>query len=128
MRPLWPLERAALLEFAGLHPAAADALRQQIATVRVTSFENTGVGFFSSLTVDSAAPVILHGSPLGEVHGEVLGVPHGMGFLLFLKDGRATLLEGFSYAGSSTESIDFERAIYALTPGLRHPGATLEGS
>jgi hypothetical protein len=128
MRPLWPIERAALQEFAGLHPAAADALRQQITTARVVSFENTGVGFFSALIVDSIAPAISYGSPLGEVHGEVLGVAHGMGFLLFLDNGRVSLLEGFSYAGSSTESIDFERAIYALTPGLRHPGATPENS
>ncbi|WP_158912829.1 hypothetical protein [Caulobacter sp. S45] len=94
----------------------------QIASAEVTFFENTGAGFFSELNVDPAAPIISGDSPLGEVHGEVLGVPHGMGFLLFIGNGRAAMLEGFSLAGFSTDTIDFERAIYALMSGFPHPG------
>ncbi len=32
------------------------------------------------------------------------------------------MLEGFSLAGFSTDTIDFERAIYALMSGFPHPG------
>jgi hypothetical protein len=37
------------------------------------------------------------------------GLRHGMGFILWLKDGYLELLEGYSYEESTVE-IDFERA------------------
>jgi hypothetical protein len=121
MRALWPIEIAVLGKLAELNPSEAEALRLQGASAGVTAFENTGAGYFSDLAVDVAAPSILGGSPLGEVHAEILGVPHGMGFLLFFRAGKAEMLEGFCYAGSSTTDIDFERPVYALMPGFPHP-------
>jgi hypothetical protein len=45
---------------------------------------------------------------LGDIGANVVGLEHGMGFLLWLRDGHVHKLEGFSY-GESTSDIDFER-------------------
>ena len=42
---------------------------------------------------------------LGNVQANVLGLVHGLGFALFLEDGRLALLEGYSY-GEETGGID----------------------
>jgi hypothetical protein len=38
---------------------------------------------------------------------------HGMGFILWLRDGYAERLEGYSY-GESTSSVDLERADFEI--------------
>ena len=73
MRPLWPLEREVLEFTASEYPASAEALRQQIDTARVISFENSGAGFFSDLVVATNAPLLTEKSPLTGLTGVCLG-------------------------------------------------------
>ncbi|WBO24177.1 hypothetical protein [Sphingomonas abietis] len=116
MRLLWPLEREVLEITAADYPASAEAFRRQIDTARVVSFENSGAGFFSNLSVADDAPVLSETSPLTGAYGSVLGIEHGMGFIVFLKDGRLSMIEGYCNDSEPTTDMDFSRAVYGLMP------------
>ena len=115
MRKLWALEQAVLEAAAHDYQASADALREQIATAQVTDFENTGVGFFSTVKVPPEAPRLTDQSPLDAATGSVASIPHGMGFLVFLKDGHISVIEGYTYDGS-TVNLDFETVAFDVKP------------
>ncbi len=113
---LFPLEQAALIAIALQVPEAAIALDLQKQQVRVTARENTGAGFFTSLDTLPGTQIEGIRSPLGDVGATVFGLKHGMGFLLWLQDGRIAQLEGYSYE-ESTIGIDFDRVAF----GTVHP-------
>ena len=115
MRELWPIERAILEAAAHDHQASADGLREQIATAQVTNFENTGGGFFSTIKVSPDAPRLTDQSPLDAATGSVASISHGMGFLVFLEDGRISLIEGYTY-DDSTADLDFENVAFDVKP------------
>jgi hypothetical protein len=75
---------------------------------RVIVRENTGAGFYTTLDVSSGPRIEEITSPLGDVGATVAGLERGMGFLLWLQDGRMHQLEGYSYE-ESTSGLDFER-------------------
>ena len=102
------LEHAVLDAISLQVPKLADELAQLLLRVHVTSCLNTGAGLYTALEVPSDA--ILEGikSPVGDVGAAVAGLEHGMGFLLWLEDGRMHQLEGYSYE-ESTSDLDFER-------------------
>ena len=116
MRPLWPIERAVLDAAVHDYPQSAASLQRQIESARVTDFENTGAGFFSTVTVATDAPKLPDKSPLDAAHGTISGIEHGMGFLAFLEDGRLSLIEGHSFGDDTTVDIDFETVSFDLTP------------
>jgi hypothetical protein len=123
MRPLWPIEREVLEITAAEYSGSAYVLRRQIDTAQVTSFENSGAGFFSELAVADDAPLLSETSPLSGAYGSVLGIEHGMGFIVFLRDGRLSMIEGYCDAGGPTTDIDFSRAVYGLMPWSPRPDA-----
>jgi hypothetical protein len=91
------LERAVLeMLLVGDHPALV-VLRRQMEHVSVAGRETTGVGFFCDLSVDDGCPTVDRDFHLGDVHAEIEGLAHGAGFVLFVRGGRLSLLEGFSY-------------------------------
>ena len=68
----------------------------QSATCKARSF--TGSGFFTSFELARSAPRSpIRRSPVGDVYGELNGLKHGAGFLLFLTDGFIDYLECFSF-------------------------------
>ena len=103
------LEQAVLEAIALKVPEVADALAGQQGKVRAIARENTGAGFYTTLDV-SHSPIKGVASPLGDVGATVVGLEHGMGFLLWLQEGRIHLLEGYSY--ESTSGIDFEQVAF----------------
>jgi len=115
VRELWPIERAVLEAAAHDYPASADVLREQIATAQVTNFENTGVGFFSTVEVAREARPVSDQSPLDAATGSVASIPHGMGFLVFLEEGYVSTIEGYTYDGS-TADLDFETVAFDVKP------------
>jgi hypothetical protein len=121
MRPLWPIEREVLEITAAEYPASAEALCQQIDAARVISFKNSGAGFFSDLVVATNAPLLTEKSPLNGAYGNVLGIEHGIGFIVFLKDGRLSMIEGYCNGDVSTTEVDFLRVVYGLTPWSPKP-------
>lgn len=116
MRPLWKIEKAVLDITAGQYVRSLEALRFQIASAQVGSFKNSGAGFFSTLCVDPSSPPLIESSPLSGAYGDVLGIEHGMGFIVFLEDGRLSMIEGYCNANVATTGFDFERAFFDLVP------------
>jgi hypothetical protein len=101
------------LEIAALHsifsetPELAQQLELQLSVATVTERENTGVGFFTTISVPPTAIAIDRSEPLnGETHARIAGIEHDMGFALFFNDGRIKTLEGFTYGTESTETLD----------------------
>ncbi|HEX3863138.1 MAG TPA: hypothetical protein VHY35_15740 [Stellaceae bacterium] len=111
------LERAVLQAVAVQYPEAAAALQRQFQIATCIKRENTGVGFFTTLAIDrhKAPPVALR-SPIGDVYSDVHGLTHPVGFLVFLRDGYATLLEGYTVAGDSTVDMAFDQIAFSLQP------------
>ena len=117
MDSLSPLERAVLSAIALQVPASAHALGSEQAGLRVVTRENTGAGFYTTFDSNSGQRMEGVSSPVGDIGANIKGLEHGMGFLLWLKDGCAHRLEGYSY-GESTTDLDFEQVVFA-PPGPR---------
>ncbi|MEP7130487.1 MAG: hypothetical protein ABI770_05090 [Sphingomicrobium sp.] len=98
------------------YPNCAEALQQQAARATVTEFENTGAGFFSTLSVEGDVPRLAPASPLDGASGSVNGVEDAMGFIVFLKGGQLSMIEGYCQAIESTVGIDFEEVTFDLKP------------
>ena len=72
-----------------------------------TKRENTGCGFFTTIAVSADGPQVNAPSVLGyETHARVLGLEHGLGFVLFMREGRMHLLEGYAWGPESTALLD----------------------
>ncbi len=123
MRTLWPIERNVLEIAAAEFADQGAALRRQAETARVVSFENSGAGFFSRIIVANISPLSFEKFPLDVGFGNVLGLEHGMGFLVFLNDGRLSMIEGYCNGNESTAKIDFSRAVFDLVPWSRAQNA-----
>ncbi len=108
-----PLEKAVLTASCEMYSADRAALEAQLSTATLLSRENTGAGFYTRFAVERAASVALTGerSRAGP-ETKIDGLHHGMGFILWLKEGYADCLEGYSYAEGTTsivlEAVDFE--------------------
>jgi hypothetical protein len=74
-------------------------LRQQARHAQISSRKMTGVGFYTEFVIPSEVPRV-PGHPtfkLGDVNGIADNVRHGLGFLLYVKDGALSMLEGYTY-------------------------------
>jgi hypothetical protein len=110
MEVLSALEQAVLDAIALQVPEVADAFAGPQVKVRVTARKNTGAGFYTTLDVSPRSPVDGVASPVGNVGAAIAGLEHGMGFLLWLRDGHIHKLEGYAY--EDTSGIDFERVAF----------------
>jgi len=75
-------------------------LREQLSRAEVSKREFTRVGFFTHFALPEAAPVARNvpDATLGaDVAAEIPGLKHGAGFVLFIRGGAITMLEGFTY-------------------------------
>jgi hypothetical protein len=108
-----PLERAVLDAICEADAADREALQAQFATATLRSRGNTGGGFFTHFDVDrSTSPVggaRLRDGPVARIDG----LQGWMGFILWLNEGFADCLEGYSYEGS-TAAVDLEAARFDL--------------
>ena len=96
---LTPLEKAvldAMLEGGG---ESFEAVRQQLAHATIAKREFSGVGFFTEFVVPVDAPVRrnLPSMEIGNVGAEFRSLQHGAGFVLFIRDGVVSMLEGYTY-------------------------------
>jgi hypothetical protein len=105
--PLSDFEQTVLDKLlAGNHPRSAE-LRQQAAGLCVVERELTAVGFFVTLAVAPGIPPV-NADPdfaISEVYGELEGLEHGAGFVVFIVNGYLETLEGFTYVGLWPERI-----------------------
>jgi hypothetical protein len=112
-----PLERAVLRTICEMHLADRAALETQLSTSRVLSRENTGAGFYTTFAVKRVSNIAIGGERLREgPAARIDGLEHGMGFILWLKDGYADCLEGHSYEENTT-GIAFERVGFEILQG-----------
>src|SRR6266404_7198818 len=100
---LTPLESAVLEKLLIKHGEPFHTIRKQLAHASVSSREFTGVGFFTHFTIPSEAPVRrdLDSTELGDVGAQIRGLQDGAGFLLFVRDGVVTMLEGYTYGDAA---------------------------
>jgi hypothetical protein len=108
-----PLERAVLTAICDMYSSDRAALEAQLLTATLLSRENTGAGFYTRFAVERDSSVALTGErtrPGPET--KIDGLHQGMGFILWLKEGYADCLEGYSYSESTTsislEAVGFE--------------------
>jgi hypothetical protein len=96
---LTPLEKAVLDMMLDKPGEPFDTVRQQLATATVTKREFSGVGFFTNFELPADAPVRrdLPDATLGGVNAAFPNLQHGAGFLLFIRGGVVTTLEGYTY-------------------------------
>ena len=86
------LELAALRSIFSETPELASALEGQLAVATVTERENSGGGFFTTIVVSDDAPRVSCPKVLGyETQARVTGLEHGLGFVLFMEDGRSVV-------------------------------------
>ena len=97
MLGLTKLERAVLdKQLEGNHPTLG-ALRIQASSARVLERQETGAGFFCEFEVDANTPTVNGDFQITDVHAKVSGLDHGVGFVLFIRSGRLSMLEGFTF-------------------------------
>ena len=85
-----------------------EAIRQQLSHATIAERRFTGVGFFTDFAIPHNAPVRrdLPDMTIGDVGAELPGLQHGVGFLLFIRSGVVSMLEGYTYDESWPASTD----------------------
>jgi hypothetical protein len=84
-------------------------LREQFFSAQIESIEDTGVGMFVDFLVSGVDAVdnqkgVRKNFAFGDVHGEVEGSA-GVGFVLFIKEGYISMLEGYSYEDDAWKKV-----------------------
>jgi hypothetical protein len=106
MNDLLPFEVAVLKKLLdGGHPVLQGLMRQ-IDRAKIESREYSGAGFFLNFNIDEA--LALPGGPnftFGDVAMECSSVEHGIGFLIFVRNGVFLMLEGYTYAEDWPQEI-----------------------
>jgi len=108
MTPLSKFEKEVLLTILRENKDKYPNLESQLEMTTVTGRENSGAGFFVDLQASEVAGSLPVTDILGHVQVEVDGLQHGLGFVIFLENGRLSMLEGFSY-GENTFDIDLSQ-------------------
>lgn len=116
MSAFTPLEQAALAAILDEMVEHRSTVEQQLLHAIVLSRENTGGGFFTNLEMGSGTESLDRKvAPLGQkVWMCVDGLDYGLGMILHLKDGRASLLEGYAVGSEDTSAIDFAHVRFAI--------------
>lgn len=105
---LTPLEQAVidmLLEKQG-EPFAI--IREQLLHATIAERRFTGAGFFTDFVIPPDAPVRrdLADMTIGDVVAKFPSLQHGASFLLFIRGGVVSMLEGYTYDESWPASTD----------------------
>jgi hypothetical protein len=113
------LEQAVLSAVCGENPNDRAAMEAQLATATLKTRENTGAGFFTYFDVQRIGITPVSGRRLRDgPNAKIKGLQHGMGFILWFKEGYAHCLEGYAYAESTTE-VDWQSVSFELDPVLK---------
>ncbi len=104
-------EKVMGLLFAGDYPALK-VLREQWKSSVIKEVQLTGVGFFINYEIPDDCPRISGSLTLSDVTADIKGVKNGVGFILFVKDGVLTMLEGATYDDPWPEKIEIQKIYY----------------
>ena len=101
------LEFAALQSIFAETPGLTAGLERQLDCAIVTERENSGWGFFTTISVQGDVPPVDSPRMLGlETLARIHGLEHGFGFVLYMEGGCLSLLEGYAQGGESTAAFD----------------------
>ncbi len=91
----------------GTHPIF-ETLRLQYEKSLIASVEFTGCGFFVQFKVHSDVISIsqITDFEISDVHSEIAGLQDGVGFILFVRDGKIDMLECYTYDELLPEILD----------------------
>ena len=94
-----PLEKAVLDMMLDKPGEPFETVSQQLAHATVSKREFSGVGFSTDFIVPAAAAVQrdLPSMEISDVGADFPSVQHGAGFVLFIRGGVVSMLEGFTY-------------------------------
>ena len=110
------LEQAVMEKLlAGDHVLLA-ALRRQADSTLVVSREYTGVGFYCVFEVRAPGVEGPLDFELADVYAAMEGVEHGVGFVLFVRNGRLAWLEGATFEGPWPRTLDRFQLFYRNEP------------
>jgi hypothetical protein len=118
--PKLPLAR---LEMAVLHAHAEQlprrdraALEKQITAISVQSRENTGAGFFTYFIFkESLLPRVKTNTKKCHVTATINGLSDALGFILWMRDGRANCLETYTLRMDNTADLDLATVEFKLS-------------
>lgn len=109
------LEQAALRAIFEETPELTAGLTKQLEVAVATKRENSGAGFFTTIQVSDRAETLESPRVLGQVtYALVQGLTYGLGFVLFMKDGRLHLLEGYSCGGEDTTNLSLNDLTFRI--------------
>ncbi len=91
------LEADVLQKLMEAHPDHAALIQAQLALATVTSRRKTPSGFFLNLAVSPQVLFEPANFELNDVYADIEGLEHGAGFVLFVRNGRLSFLEGHSH-------------------------------
>ena len=93
-------------------------LRKQYAAAVVTKRELTGAGFFLYFQVPENIERVPNSPSMkfGDVTAAIDGLKFGAGFVLYVKDGRLDMLEGYSY--EEPWPVEILHYTLSVDPGL----------
>lgn len=116
MSAFTPLEHAALAAILDEMVEHRAIIEQQLDHAVVLSRENTGGGFFTDLEAGTRTESLDRKvAPLGQrVWMGIDGLDYGLGMILHLREGRASLLEGYAVGAEDTSKIDFAHVRFAI--------------
>lgn len=102
---------------AGDHPVLC-VLRKQANKGRLVSREYTGAGFFCIFEVPTDVPSAIAGSDFhfGDVNACIDGLQHGAGFVVFVRNGRLHMLEGYSFDEPWPQALNSFVLSYQIEP------------
>jgi hypothetical protein len=112
VRALTTLERTVMeMLLAGDDPEL-QLLRTQYASAGVAKREMSGVGFFTSFSVDHSLPGVTRPMWIQDVMAEATGVSDSIRFILWVNDGFIDTLEGWSSGDWPESEPELIRAYY----------------
>ena len=109
------LEEAALADICARFPNDRAALLAQLATATVTKRENSGAGFFTSFEVSHNGAPLAGDRMRSGGWARIDGFKQPVGFILWLEDGYADCLEGFTI-DDSTVGVDLTTLAFEFDP------------
>lgn len=113
MTTLTSFERQALDCMAPLFGGRADAFRKQLASVNVISRENTGVGFYTRVSVDRDRVATLEFAQQS-AHFHVDGIEGGLSLVLSGDaDGFLSDIEGVTFGDDQLVGVDLDSLRFA---------------
>lgn len=93
-----PFERAVLQQMAVKFGEAAGDFQKQVELARVVGRQNTIVGFYTDLTIETSACRPVPAMVVDDFF-KAAGVANGVGVVLYARDGYLTTIEGYTMGG-----------------------------